>query len=333
MAKEIFLSIITPMYNASKTIIKMLESVKNQTDKDLELIIIDDGSTDDSYEIAKKYLEENDLKYIIYKDENRGQSAARNIGVGKASGEYILFLDSDDYIENTLVEVAKKEVLRSNPEILVYDYKRVNEDYTVRENAPQEYTFFNTISPGMDVFEAYRLNKLRLWTAALIYRRDFILDNNLNFVEGAHAAEDLNFIFKSLWNSTKVKVIDKSLAYYYQRKDSLTNTPNIGKNITVVDSMDDLIEAARKKGLGLDFERMIESGFAVEHIMYQILGSLNSKNKKDVLNKIKQQQVKKYLVESNKKNSRYGNSMFMWSKLAAYSPALFIFLYLKKSGK
>ncbi len=121
MAKEIFLSIITPMYNASKTIIKMLESVKNQIDKDLELIIIDDGSTDDSYEIANKYLEESDLKYIIYKDENRGQSAARNIGIGKASGEYILFLDSDDYIENTLVEVAKKEVLRSNPEILVYE--------------------------------------------------------------------------------------------------------------------------------------------------------------------------------------------------------------------
>lgn len=333
MENKVFLSVIIPMYNGEETIIKALESLNSQTDKDLELILIDDGSTDNSHKIAQEYLKTVNFDYEIYKEENKGQSAARNFGINKSKGTYILFLDSDDYVNEKLIEKARIAVSRSNPEILVYDYQRVNEDYSLRNNPDQKFTFFNSISPGMDVFEAYKENKLRLWTSSLIYRRDFILENKLTYLEGAYAAEDINFIFKSLWTSTKIKVISDVLAYYYQRKDSLTNKADIDKNITVLDSMDDLIALIRKRVLGLDFERVIEREFAVEHIMYQLLTALNGENKQKILEIITSNRVKNYLLESTKKTNRYGRSIYIWSKIAVHSPKLFIFLYLKKSGK
>ncbi|WP_297518409.1 glycosyltransferase family 2 protein [uncultured Clostridium sp.] len=333
MDNKVFLSIVMPMFNSTQTIVKALDSLNNQTDKDIKLILVDDGSTDDSYEVAKSYLENAELKYDIYKTDNKGQSAARNLGLSKVSSEYILFLDSDDYVNEKLIEVVKEAARRSNPEIVVFDYERVNEDYTLRNSSKQEFAFFNSISPGMEIFEAYKNNKLRLWTSSLIYRSDFIEKNNLTYIENVHAMEDLNFIFKSLWSSVKVKTIDDTLAYYYQRKDSLTSIADIEKNISILEAIDDLVSVSRKKVLGIDFERVISREFAVEHIMYQILTSLNKDNKELILKILEEKRVKEYLSEGIKKTNRYGSSLYIWSKLAAYMPKLFVFLYLKKTGK
>lgn len=333
MDDKIFLSVVMPMFNSEQTIIKALDSLNKQLDKDLELILIDDGSTDDSYDIAKNYLNDSDLKYNIIKTDNKGQSIARNLGIDKAQGEYLLFLDSDDYIDESLILVIKEAARRSNPEIVVYDYKRVSEDYSVRDSQKQEFAFFNSISPGMEIFEAYKNNKLRLWTSSLVYRNDFVKPNKLKYVETAFAMEDLNFIFKSLWTSTKVKVIEDSLAFYYQRKDSLTNSGNIEKNLTVLESIDDLIATSRKKVLGIDFERIIEREFALEHIMYQIFGCIRTDNKEQILKVLNDERVKNYLREGIKKTNRYGGSVYFWSRLALHSPGFFIFSYLKKTRK
>lgn len=333
MDDKVFLSVVMPMFNSEKTIIKAIESLNRQTDKDLELILVDDGSTDNSYEIAKEYLEQSDIVYEMIKEINKGQSHARNIGIDKANGEYILFLDSDDFVSELLIETIKEVSKRSNPEIVTYDYKRVNEDYTERESKKQEFAFFNSISSGMEIFEAYKNNKLRLWTGALVYRNEFIKENKLYYLESAFAMEDLNFIFKSLWNSTKVKVIDNPLAFYYQRKDSLTTTADINKNITVLNSIDDLIEASRKKVLGIDFERIIEREFALEHIMYQVFGASKTENKNEMIKILSDKRVKDYLREGLSKSTRYGKSFYIWSRIALYSPGLFMFLYLKKTKR
>ncbi|WP_297437793.1 glycosyltransferase family A protein [uncultured Clostridium sp.] len=333
MDNKVFLSIVIPMFNAEKTIIKALDSLNNQTDKDIELILVDDGSTDDSYEISKSYLESKDFNYDILRTENYGQSKARNLGIDKAIGEYVLFLDSDDYVDSKLVEVIREASNRSHPEIVSFDYKRVNADYTIRNSTEQEYAFFNSMSPGMDVYDAYKNNKLRIWTSSLVYRKDFIENFNLRFLEDAYAMEDLNFIFKSLWNSTKIKVIKDSLSYYYQRPDSLTNAADFTFNKTVVNSIEDLIELSRKRVYGIDFERGISREFAIEHIMYQLFACTNSNNKAEILEFLEGKKVKEFLDEGVRKTTRYGRSMFIWSKIAAYAPKLFIFLYLKKSKK
>ena len=133
--------------------------------------------------------------------------------------------------------------------------------------------------------------------------------NKLRFLEGAHGAEDLNFIFKALLSSKKVRGIEDSLVFYCQRGDSLTNNPDIYKNITVVESMEDVAKFIDENKLDKKLKEAIEKEFTCEHIMYQILGYLNSETKKDTLSILKNKNVKKYLKKATIKTNRYGRSM------------------------
>ena len=105
------ISVIVPVYNTSKYICKCLDSLINQTIKnEIEIIIVNDGSTDNSEEIIKNYIEKQENKNLIkyYKKQNEGIAKTRNFGIEKATGEYILFVDSDDYIDNKLIEKLEK---------------------------------------------------------------------------------------------------------------------------------------------------------------------------------------------------------------------------------
>lgn len=330
MDKKIFLSIVIPMYNTEEHIIKCLKSLKNQTVKDFEVIVIDDGSTDGSYEKVKAYLEKTDLTYKIIKQNNKGQSAARNVGIKTATAEYLLFLDSDDFVEETLVERTKEERLSTDFDIAIFDYKRVKENGTVIPSNNQAFDFLKGIQDGIEVFYCYKDNEIRLWTSNLIYNREFIIENKLQYLEGCFATEDLNFIFKSLFLAKDIRYINQVLAYYYQRSDSLTNSPNINKNITVVNAMEDLCKFIKKKGLNPNLENFIKYEFTPEHIMYQIFGCINEDNKAEVIKVLKQRKVRKYLKCGKYDTTRYGKVVFIWMKLACYLPNSFAKIYLKR---
>ena len=110
------ISVIIPVYNVYDYLEKCLNSLVKQTDKNFEVIIVNDGSTDNSQEIIDKFVLENDNMYS-FKKENGGQASARNFGLQKATGEYILFLDSDDYYEPNTIEILKKE---ANADIVAF---------------------------------------------------------------------------------------------------------------------------------------------------------------------------------------------------------------------
>ena len=330
MEKNLFLSIVIPMYNTEEHIIKCLESLDNQTIKDFEVIVIDDGSTDSSYKKAKLYLEKTDLTYKIIKQNNQGQSVARNVGIKTATAQYLLFLDSDDFAEKTLVERTKEEVLSTHFDIVMFDYKRVKENGTVILSDKQDFDFSKGIQDGIEVFYGYTDNRLRLWTSSLIYNREFIIENKLQYLEDCYGAEDLNFIFKSLFLAKNVRYINQVLSYYYQRSDSLTNTHNINKNITVVDAMENLCEFIKAKGLNSNLEKIIRCEFIQEHIMYQILGCTNEDNKAEIIKVLKQCKVRKYLKNGKYHTTRYGKIVFVWMKLACYIPNGFVKIYLKR---
>lgn len=329
---EKFLSIIIPMYNSANYINKTLESLSNENDKDFEIILVDDGSSDDSLIVAENCLNSMNVGYKILKEEHKGQSYARNKGIENARGKYILFLDSDDFINGNLIEMVKSNI-SDETEILVYDYLRVDNDYVILENKEQKFEYKNSHDFGINVFNAYRNNQLRLWTGALIYNREFIVDNNLMFLEGAYAAEDLNFIFKALFKANNVKVIKDVLVYYYQRKGSLTNSPDILKNITVIDSMEDVVKFIKKNSISMEIANIIEREFIPEHIMYQVLGSLKTETKSQVKEAIKKSKAREYLKAMNKESTRYGKSVYTWAKMAAMMPGMFMNIYINKSGK
>lgn len=327
-----FLSIVIPAYNSEKYIEKNLMFLSRQTSNNFEVIVVDDGSTDNTCEVSEACLENFKINHrVIRCEENRGQSVARNIGINYSRGKYILFLDSDDFAENNLVQILERNMF-NEPDIVFFDYKRIKEGDSVNVNIAQNFEF-GKIKSGEEVFNAYKDNKIRLWTGSLVYNKEFLNKNKLRFLEGAHGAEDLNFIFKALLSSKKVRGIEDSLVFYCQRGDSLTNNPNIYKNITVVESMEDVAKFIDENKLDKKLKEAIEKEFTCEHIMYQILGYLNSETKEDTLSVLKNKNVKKYLKKATLKTNRYGRSMYTYMKIAAYFPNLFIKTYLKNTGK
>lgn len=333
MEKSLFLSIVIPMYNEEGYIVRCLDSLNSQTVKDFEVIVIDDGSIDDSYKKAQEYLGKRDLTYKLIKQSNQGQSAARNVGIKNSIGQYLLFLDSDDSVEKTLVEKIKEVVRGKTPDILLFDYRRVRQDGTIIASKVQTFDFSKEITDGIELLYGYKNNELRLWTSSLIYNREFIIENNLKYLEGCYGAEDLNFIFKGLLVAKKAQYIDEVLSYYYQRSTSLTNNPNINKNITVVDAMENLCEFIKEKSLDSNIEKIIRSEFTPEHIMYQIFGCTKVNNKAEIIAILKTPRIRKYLRFSKYNTTRYGKVVFVWMKLAGYLPNSFIRFYLKRKGK
>ena len=132
MSKDIKVSIIIPVYNVEQYLPKCLDSIINQTLKDIEIICINDGSTDNSLSILKEYASKDDRMIIIDK-ENKGQGIARNLGIKKAKGKYIGFVDPDDWVDIQMFEKMYNQAQKLNSEIVICDlvkYQEWNEKYT-----------------------------------------------------------------------------------------------------------------------------------------------------------------------------------------------------------
>ncbi len=123
-------SVIVPVYNVEKYIDKCMESLLNQTYKNIEIILINDGSTDNCGKICDKYAE-LDKRVLVYHKENGGVSSARNIGLDKASGEYIIFVDPDDWIELYTVEHIVSDFLNNDTDAVFYGYDEILDDYVI----------------------------------------------------------------------------------------------------------------------------------------------------------------------------------------------------------
>lgn len=231
MKKDITVSIIVPVYNAEKYLVKCLDSVVNQTLNNVEIIIIDDGSTDGSSEICMEYAAK-DSRIIYYKKENEGLAAARQDGMERASGEYVGFVDSDDWLELNMYErmytVAKehdadvvfcncyKDESKKNSYYLepgVYDRKAIEEKILPRSLAGISSNGTNSVIRWC--------NWLRL------YRMDLIKENNIKFGRGFRRSQDLQLTFETaLYAQKYVSINDEYL--YHNRDDSNGNSLSRG---------------------------------------------------------------------------------------------------------
>lgn len=132
-------SVIIPVYNLENLIERCLNSVLSQTYKDIEIITVDDGSVDKSAEIIKNLMKEN--KNIVYRyKENGGQSTARNLGLKIATGDYILFIDGDDWIENSMIEEMMEPFARGDYDVVICDYYRDYENESIYTKSIERYS-------------------------------------------------------------------------------------------------------------------------------------------------------------------------------------------------
>ena len=232
-------SIIIPVYNVEKYITKCIESVKAQTLTDFECLIINDGTKDNSVEIANKAINGDD-RFVIHHKVNGGLSDARNYGIAKAQGEYVFLLDSDDYIGETLLEDTYNMAKKYDSDIVCFDMMYVCEDgrESVSSGGNFEVTNFKD-NPSLIFINNSANNK--------IYRRTFLEDKE--FVKGMWY-EDLAVIPTWLAKANNVSHVAKPLYYYWQREGSISHSadPRIFDIYTSIDM--------NKKALGLSSEAL-----------------------------------------------------------------------------
>ena len=205
-------SIIVPVYNVEKYINKCLKSIVNQTLKDIEVIIVNDGSQDKSVEFIEKYVTRYPTKIKYYEKKNGGLSSARNYGLEFATGEYVNFLDSDDYIEKNMYEemynLAKKENADMVECDFIWEWKYGKKIFDKRREYKNKQ-------------EVMKKPRVVVWNK--IYKREILNKYKIRFPEDL-IYEDLEFFYKLLPYLNTTSYINKYFVHYTQREESISNT-------------------------------------------------------------------------------------------------------------
>lgn len=210
--KKDTISIIVPIYNAEKYIEKCIDSLINQTKKELEIILINDGSTDKTEEKIKEYHDQR-IKY--FKNKNQGIGKTRNFGIEKATGEYLMFIDSDDYLEESACEELYKVAKKDKSDLVVCDFYKIYENGILEEFKLPSFkptTLKKTPNLLLDI-------NLSPWNK--LYESSLIKENKIAFVENLKY-EDAPFVAISLDKAMKISKVDKCLNYYLIRGNSET---------------------------------------------------------------------------------------------------------------
>lgn len=212
-------SIIIPMYNSEKFIDRAIQSLLNQTYKNFEIILVNDCSTDQTLLVCEKYIKSN-IK-LLDLDKNLGVSNARNIGLQNAKGEYVLFLDSDDWLDRNTLYLLNENI--KNSDMLVYGVVYNRNDKKVAQPLPTigKFSVTDLFSMESTLFDVSILH----WVTNKVFNLSIIRKNNLLFDQTLKMGEDLDFCMKYLEKIKFITVLDKYL-YYYDRTNnkSLTNS-------------------------------------------------------------------------------------------------------------
>ena len=271
-------SVIVPVYNVENYIKKCLASLINQTLKDIEIIIVNDGSTDNSKTIIDDYAK-NDNRIIVCEKENGGLSDARNYGLKYATSEYVAFLDSDDYVDTTIYEKMYNEAIEKNADYVECDFYWC---YPKKKKLDKGFRYTNKK-------EMFTYARVVAWNKLI--KRSIIKDL---FPVGLHY-EDIEFFYKLLPNINKFAFVDEPLIYYIQRENSISNKQDyrVGQILNVLNNTIDFYKKNKiydeyKDEIEYTYSRIllcsslkrvakVEDQVARNRLLYDTWSSLNTK--------------------------------------------------------
>lgn len=212
-----FFSLIVPVFNSAKFVGACIESVLSQSFTDFEVILVDDGSTDKSYEICMKY---QDSRIILLQKENGGVSSARNFGISRALGDYIWFVDSDDLISNNSLEIIYGTIVKETADIFTFGFR------TIEKGSPDCYSSdlieSTAVFSGIEYLNINQQIYLPPWR--MVFKRSFLEQHGLHFPSGIIIGEDFYFNLHAFRYAKKVKRIEGFLYSYMKRENSITTS-------------------------------------------------------------------------------------------------------------
>lgn len=280
-------SIIMPVYNAADTLHIALNSILSQTYQNIEVIIINDCSKDNTLNKLNKYRDEIIDNSIIIKiishEINRGVAVARNTGLDNASGEYIYYVDADDYIERNTIELMVEEIIKTEADIIGCNWCLLFNHNERKMNQP------SFVSSGEAIQKMlHGTMRWNLWL--FVVRRSLYEDNNIRFIPGMNMGEDMMVMMKLFTHADKVSFIDKALYHYGQsNEESLTKMYTAQHRLEVTTNLEAIEEYLKNRG----FSEKIGDGinFLKLNIKLPLLISDKESNYK---------QWEKWFSESNK---------------------------------
>lgn len=285
------ISVIIPTYNCAKTILKSIDSVYSQTYRNYEIIIVDDGSTDNTLEIIRKRNYDDRLKIIVQK--NTGVSSARNNGLKNCAGKYVMFLDSDDYMKPEMMQIMLEELSIKKVDLVISGFTYVREEGEL-DNIPPKYSGDITAVDEKLFIKLYTNSFFNApWNK--LYNKSIIDSNNIRFDCELSILEDLDFSLHYMSCINTLSVVNKSL-YYYERRGSggllrrfnKNKYKGIYKTFTKMKYLEDTLKYSDglKKQIGYSFFR--------ELVLFQrdvLCSSLKGYEKKMIINEVKRNKV------------------------------------------
>ena len=228
------ISVIVPVYKVEKYLQRCIESIINQTYKNLEIILIDDGSPDNCGIICDEYAKKDNRIKVIHK-ENGGLSDARNAGLDIATGEYIAFIDSDDYIALNMFETLHSLMIKDNSDIALCSYMYIDENGKKIESLNKQNPIKNEILSSFEALKKIGEHKSWYFVVAWnkLYKKEIF--NNLRFPYGK-INEDEFIIHKVFGKSKSISCVESMLYYYVQRSDSIMKQNYSIKNLALVEA-------------------------------------------------------------------------------------------------
>lgn len=263
-------SIVIPVFNCKAFLDQCLKSVFNQTFSSFEVIIVDDGSSDGTHELAKLYSNRYS-QFSIHQQNHSYAGAARNLGISKASGDYILFLDGDDYFEPTLLEKAYARITETDADICCFKARSLNNEtgkisdikHSCRTELCPTSSTFNRISNSRYL---YCFTTPAPWTK--MFKRSFIEENNLRFQE-IRSANDFCFVHTALSVANKITVLDECLVTYRQHNSTSLQATQGKDPFAFYQALTALLGELEQRGLHGELRHTFENT-ALDFCMYNL---------------------------------------------------------------
>lgn len=247
-------SIIVPVYNSEKYLSKCLDSLVNQTLEDIEIIVIDDKSQDKSKEIINEYYAKQIKKIVpIFFEKNKGQGYARNVGIDRANGEYIIFVDSDDYVDLEMCEILYNKAKEKNFDIVCFDINKIING-NLKKQALQ---YDKSIEGDIDLKKRFKIFKSSGYFTTRMYRRKMLIDNNIKFPIGIHY-EDSMFNTLTLLYANTIAKVDKGMYFYLIRDNSSSNSYNQERLYDRIETTELMFKEVNERNLYKKYKALVD---------------------------------------------------------------------------